>query len=294
VVAVCQPTIPVLMALSIMAAEDDPAQPLSMTLMGGPIDVRAAPTAVSQYADKHPIEWFRDNVTMTVPPWYAGAGQRVYPGFMQLTGFMLMNPEKHKQSHVDLFHSLRRGDDASAAKVKEFYDEYLAVCDLPAAFYLQTVEEVFKKQSLARGTMTWHGKPVDPSKISKTALLTVEGALDDIAAPGQTLAAHGLLSGLNRSKHYHYLQEGAGHYGIFNGSRWRAEIAPRLEAFVRKAASDNGLIYDPILDDMGNKKAIKNPPLWDGRTPVKPLSENVKAHNDNTPKKSDARGTGLG
>jgi poly(3-hydroxybutyrate) depolymerase len=277
-----------------MAAEKNAVQPLSMTLMGGPIDTRAAPTAVSRYAERHPIEWFRDNVTMTVPPWYKGAGQKVYPGFLQLTGFMMMNPDKHYQSHVDLFNHLRAGDGESAQKIRDFYDEYFAVCDLHADFYLQTVEEVFQKQSLARGTLTWRGQKIDPSLITKTATFTVEGALDDIAAPGQTSAAHGLLSGLSAQKHYHHLQAGAGHYGIFNGRRWREEIAPLLTGFVRKTGAENGLKYDAAPAESLIKNAIKIPSFWVEEKTDKPLKNMVEYNNDNNPKKRDDRGSRLG
>lgn len=294
ILAVCQPTVPVMAAVATLAAEKDAVKPLSMTLMGGPIDTRAAPTSVTAYADKHPIEWFRDNVTMTVPPWYKGAGQKVYPGFMQLAGFMMMNPDKHYKSHMDLFRHLRQGDGESAAKITEFYDEYLAVCDLPARFYLETVDHVFKKQSLANGTLTWRGRKVDPALITETALFTVEGALDDIAAPGQTLAAHGLLGGLDRARHFHYVQDGAGHYGIFNGRRWRDEIAPRIEAFVRKEGFEKGLVYDDIHDEKGAKKAIKIPPPWDGKTAPNHTENKQKNSNDNGLQKSGARGARLG
>ena len=294
VVAVCQPTVPVMAAVSVMAAENDPAQPLSMTLMGGPIDTRANATAVTKYGESKPIEWFRDNVTMTVPPWYSGAGQRVYPGFMQLMGFMSMNPDKHYNSHADLFRHLCSGQEGEADKIRDFYDEYLAVCDLPAAFYLDTVELVFQKQALARGTLTYKGRPVDPSRIARTAVLTVEGALDDIAAPGQTLAAHGLLAGLSRSRKYHYVQEGAGHYGIFNGRRWREEISPRLESFIRQAASENGTFYDPLPVVPGAKNEIKKPPLWDGQIPLNFIENKYKYTNDNSPKKSNDQGKRLG
>jgi poly(3-hydroxybutyrate) depolymerase len=294
VLAVCQPTVPVMAAVATMAAEKDAVQPLSMTLMGGPIDTRAAPTAVSKYAERHPIEWFRDNVTMTVPPWYKGAGQRVYPGFLQLTGFMMMNPDKHYQSHQDLFKHLCEGNDDAAQKIRDFYDEYLAVCDLHADFYLQTVEHVFQKQSLARGTLTWRGQPVDPSKITKTSVFTVEGALDDIAAPGQTESAHRLLTGLAPQKHYHHLQDGAGHYGIFNGRKWREEICPQLAGFIRKTGAENGQKYDPPGAESLRKNAIKIPSFWVEKSTDKPLKNMVEYHNDNNPKKTGDRGTRLG
>jgi poly(3-hydroxybutyrate) depolymerase len=195
---------------------------------------------------------------------------------------------------MDLFNHLRRGDQESAAKIKEFYDEYFAVCDLPAQFYLDTVQQVFHEQRLAKGTMTYKGRPVDPSQITKTALFTVEGALDDIAAPGQTTAAHHLLSGLSRSKHYHYLQDGAGHYGIFNGRRWRDEIAPRLNAFIRKEGLDNGLEYDAPSSITENEKAIKNPAKWAGDTTSNHLNDNDKSAGHTPANKSGARRARLG
>lgn len=294
VVAVCQPTVPAVAAVALMAADNDPAQPMSLTLMGGPLDVAAAPTEVSEYANKHPLSWFRDNVTMLVPPWHKGAGQLVYPGFLQLTGFVAMNMDKHRQSHLDLYQYLREGKRAEATEKIEFYDEYFSVADMSALFYLETVQKVFQERQLARGVMEWRGQRIDLSKIAKTAVLTVEGERDDIAAPGQTVAIQHQLSGLSRSKQYHYLQSGAGHYGIFNGRRWEAEIAPRVKGFIRQAASENGTEYTAMNDVTENKYAIKNPPLWDGtKTPIH-MNQNEKIPHDHPSKKSGARGARLG
>jgi poly(3-hydroxybutyrate) depolymerase len=233
VVAVCQPAPAVLSAVALLAAANDDAQPRTMTLMGGPIDTRVAPTKPTEFAGSRPLEWFAQNVIATVPSWYRGAGRRVYPGFLQLAAFMSMNAERHFNAHVDIFRSLVRGDDDSAQKKQAFYDEYLAVMDVDAAYYLDTVDKVFQSHALPLGRMTWRGEPVEPAAIRRTALLTIEGELDDISAPGQTFAAHALCRGLPAALHDHYLQLGAGHYGIFSGSRWRTEIAPRIAAFVR-------------------------------------------------------------
>ena len=258
VMAVCQPTVPVMAAVSLMAQDKEPMQPLSMTLMGGPIDTAAAPTEVSELAEDHSIEWFKDFMVHEVPPWYAGAGQKVYPGFMQLMAFVAMNPERHVKAHLDLFNHLAEGDDVSAEKIMDFYDEYFAVCDLPGRFYIDTVKKVFQDRDLARGQFMFEGRRVNPAAVRNTPLFTVEGSEDDIAAPGQTLAAHGLCKGLKADQHYHYLQEGAGHYGIFNGSKWRNEIAPRIAGFVRQAAARQGLFYDAAPD------AVKTPERWIG------------------------------
>ncbi len=234
ILAVCQPAVPVMAAVSLLAAANDPAQPPTMTLMGGPIDTRAAATAVTRLAESRPISWFENSVIHTVPLNYAGAGRRVYPGFIQLTGFMQMNLDRHMDAHVKLFKHLIRGDGESADATKRFYDEYLAVLDLPSEFYLETVESVFQKQLLPRGLMRVNGELIEPRAIRKTALLTVEGELDDISAPGQTLAAHELCSALKPSQKSHLLQSGVGHYGIFNGKRWRNEIMPVVRDWIRQ------------------------------------------------------------
>ena len=232
VMAVCQPSVPVLAAISLMEAENDPHTPSSMTLMGGPVDTRVNPTEVNKMAEQHSIEWFRSNVIMQVPWPHPGVCRAVYPGFLQLTGFMTMNLDRHMDAHKDLFRHLIEGDGDSADKHILFYDEYMAVMDLDAAFYLQTVETVFIRHALPKGEMTHRGVPVDPSKIRRTALMTVEGEKDDISGVGQTQAAHRLCSSLPDSARVHYLQPGIGHYGVFNGSRFRSEIAPRISRFM--------------------------------------------------------------
>jgi len=232
VVAVCQPAPAVVAAVALMAARNDPAQPRSMTLMGGPVDTRAAPTVVTKLALEHPIEWFERHVTTTVPPWHPGAFRRVYPGFLQLAAFISMNPDRHVEAHRRMFDHLVRGDEDSAAAHRRFYDEYLAVMDVPASYYLQTVETFFQKHDLAEGRMMVRGERVVPSAIEHTALMTVEGELDDISAPGQTIAAQTMCSGIPSDRRVQYLQPGVGHYGIFNGRKWRTEILPRIAAFV--------------------------------------------------------------
>ena len=231
VVAVCQPAPAVIAAVSLMASRNDPAQPRSMTLMGGPVDTRAAPTAVTRLAEQHPIEWFEQHVVATVPAWHPGAFRRVYPGFLQLAAFISMNPDRHVEAHKRMFNHLVRGDEESAASHRRFYDEYLAVMDVPASYYLQTVSSFFQKHELARGVFEVRGELVDPAAIERTALFTVEGELDDISAPGQTIAAQALCANVPVGKRLQYLQPGAGHYGIFNGRKWRGEILPRIKAF---------------------------------------------------------------
>jgi poly(3-hydroxybutyrate) depolymerase len=233
VIAVCQPSVPVLAAVSVMSGWGDICAPASMTLMGGPIDTRRNPTAVNKLAKEHAIEWFERHVVTMVPPPYPGMGRRVYPGFIQLTNFISMNLDRHMISLNELFDHLVQGDDEEADKRKAFYEEYLAVMDLPAEFYLQTVETVFQKHSLPKGEMIARWHPVKPEAITRTAICCVEGELDDISGVGQTRAALDLASNLPDSmKHYH-LQKNVGHYGIFNGGRWRREIAPMVKEFIR-------------------------------------------------------------
>ena len=232
VMAVCQPSVPVLAAVALMEARRDPMAPASMTLMGGPIDTRENPTAVNALAESKSINWFRDNVVMNVPFPHPGFMRDVYPGFLQLSGFMSMNLDRHIGAHQDFFNHLVEGDGDSAEKHREFYDEYLAVMDLDAAFYLQTVDTVFIKHSLPKGEMMHLGEPVDCSQITHTALMTVEGEMDDISGLGQTKAAHKLCSNLADAKKVHYMQPKVGHYGVFNGSRFRSEIAPRIADFM--------------------------------------------------------------
>ncbi|MGE0024946.1 MAG: polyhydroxyalkanoate depolymerase [Hyphomicrobium sp.] len=233
VIAVCQPAVPALAAAAVMAANDDPAQPSSMTLMGGPIDTRRNPTQVNKLAEEKPISWFESNVINFVPFPNAGFGRRVYPGFIQLTGFMTMNLERHTQAHMKLFENLVKGDCDSVNAHKTFYEEYLAVMDLPAEFYLQTVKTVFQDHLLPKGEIMHHGQRIDCSAIRKTALMTVEGERDDICGLGQTEAAHDLCSNLPIDEHYYYVQPGVGHYGVFSGTRWRTEIAPRIREMIR-------------------------------------------------------------
>lgn len=226
VVAVCQPCVQVLAAVALMAADDHPCQPKSMTLMGGPIDVRQSPTTVNALAFDHPIEWFEKNLITTVPLRYRGAGRRVYPGFVQLNAFMKMNMARHVKAHRKLYRHLANNEHEEAAVIKEFYDEYFAVLDMPAEFYLETVRLVFQEALLAKGELTHRGERVDPSKIKRTALLTVEGERDDVCALGQTAAAHDLCTGLRPYMKRHHMQVGVGHYGLFSGKRWETQIYP--------------------------------------------------------------------
>jgi poly(3-hydroxybutyrate) depolymerase len=236
VIAVCQPSVPVLAAVALMAAAGDPAAPRSMTLMGGPIDTRVNPTKVNQVAVHRPIEWFEQAVVTRVPAGYPGFMRRVYPGFLQLTGFMSMNIDRHVGSAMRHFQHLVRGDGDSAGAHRAFYDEYLAVMDLSAEFYLQTVKAAFQDHVLPRGVMVSRGRPVEPAAITRTALMTVEGELDDISGVGQTYAAHALCAGLPAEKHRHLMQHGVGHFGIFNGKRWRTAILPQVRDFIRANA----------------------------------------------------------
>jgi poly(3-hydroxybutyrate) depolymerase len=232
VIAVCQPSVPVLAAVALMEADDDPYAPLSMVLMGGPIDTRVNPTAVNKLAEQRGIDWFRRNVITKVPFPNPGFMRDVYPGFLQLNGFVSMNLDRHIEAHKQLFLELVRGDGDSAQKHKEFYDEYLAVMDLAAEYYLQTVDTVFVRHALPLGQMTHRDRPVNPADIRRTGLLTVEGEHDDISGVGQTEAAHRLCVNLPADRQAHWLQPAVGHYGVFNGSRFRSEIAPRIADFV--------------------------------------------------------------
>jgi len=232
VLAVCQPAVPVLAAVALLAADRDPGQPKSMTLMGGPIDTRINPTSVNRMATTRSLDWFEHHVIATVPPRFPGAFRRVYPGFIQLAGFMTMNLDRHVTAHVDLFRHLVQGDGESAEATKKFYDEFMAVMDLSADFYLQTIKHVFQDHSLPLGRFISRGRKVEPKAISRTALMTVEGENDDICAVGQTAAAHDLLSGLKSRKKARHVQPGVGHYGVFNGRRWREEIYPQLRDFI--------------------------------------------------------------
>jgi polyhydroxyalkanoate depolymerase len=226
VVAVCQPCVQVLTAAAVMAQAGHPLQPRSMTLMAGPVDTRINPTAVDKLASDKPIAWFAKNLIATVPARYRGAGRKVYPGFVQLGAFMAMNLQRHVNAHIDMFTHLATGEDEQALTIKKFYDEYFAVLDLPAEFYLETVQWIFQEARLAAGTLSYRGQKVDCRAIRKTALLTVEGERDDICSLGQTSAAHDLCSGLKPFRKRHHMQAGVGHYGVFSGRKWDGQIYP--------------------------------------------------------------------
>jgi poly(3-hydroxybutyrate) depolymerase len=235
VVAVCQPAVPVLAAVALLAADDDPAQPSSLTLMAGPIDTRINPNRVNTTATTKALSWFERRLIDTVPWRYAGAGRRVYPGVVQLTAFMSMDPKRHVEAHARMFRNLVAGNTAAAAATQTFYDEYGAVMDVPAEFYLETVDRIFQQHELPQGRFTWRGRLVDPGAIRNTALLTVEGAKDDICSPGQTEAAHRLCTGIPEERRHHHLQDGVGHYGVFSGSRWEASVYPVIREFIASA-----------------------------------------------------------
>jgi len=226
IVAVCQPCVQALAATAIMAEDGNPAVPRSLTLMAGPIDCRLNPTKVNELATTRPIEWFERMLISTVPLQFEGALRRVYPGFMQLTAFMSLNPERHVRAHLDLYDNLVRGERDKAEVTKVFYDEYFAVLDLPAEFYLETVQTVFQEYHLALGKLQYRGRTVNPRAIRRTALLTVEGERDDICSVGQTLAAHDLCTSIRPALKRHHLQPSVGHYGVFSGSRWNNQIYP--------------------------------------------------------------------
>jgi poly(3-hydroxybutyrate) depolymerase len=236
VIAVCQPAVPVLAATALLAQAGDAAQPSTLTLMGGPIDTRAAPTQVSKFAEAHGLPWLERHVIGIVPMRYPGAFRRVYPGFLQLAGFLSMNLDRHVNAHVELFKHLVEGNVESADSTRKFYDEYASVMDLPADFYLQTIDRVFHRQALACGTFVSRGIKVDPGAISRTSVFAIEGEKDDICAVGQTTAVHELLTGLAPSKQRNHVQAGVGHYGVFNGRGWRTGIYPKLRDFIRESA----------------------------------------------------------
>ena len=230
--AVCQPSVPALAATALMNADNDAFRPLTLTMMGGPVDTREAPTAVNTLATQRPFSWFERNVIATIPMVYPGAGRKVYPGFLQLAGFMTMNLGSHMVSHFELFKHLVEGDDDSADATRAFYDEYRSVCDMTAEFYLQTIDVVFQQHALPKGEMLHRGRTVDVGAIRDTALLAIEGERDDISGVGQTKAALGLAKKLPAAKKEYLLAEGVGHYGIFNGRKWRDQIAPVVERFI--------------------------------------------------------------
>lgn len=236
VVAVCQPTVPVLAAVSLMSARNSPHVPKSLTLMGGPVDTRESPTQVNRLATTKPYSWFENNLIHRVPARYAGAGRRVYPGFLQHIGFLAMNPDRHMSSHYEFYRHLIKGQDNDAESHRRFYDEYNAVLDMPAEFYLDTIRTVFQEHALPKGTWEVDGELVTPSAIKNTALFTIEGELDDISGLNQTRAAQTLCSNLPESKKKHYTALGSGHYGIFSGRRWRNNIYPLIKDFIQNHA----------------------------------------------------------
>ncbi len=233
VISVCQPTVPVLAAVSLMASRGE-ATPRTLTMMGGPIDARRSPTSVNNLALNKSHAWFENNVIHRVPPNFPGAGRRVYPGFLQHTGFVAMNPDRHVSSHYDYFRDLIRGDGDSAEAHRRFYDEYNAVLDMPAEYYLDTIKTVFQDFALVNGSWVVNGEPVRPQDIRASALLTIEGELDDISGAGQTKAAHDLCAGVPKSRQFHYDVAGAGHYGIFSGRRWREKVYPEVRQFIAR------------------------------------------------------------
>jgi len=236
VISVCQPTVPVLCAVALMAQDKLPHPPKTMVMMGGPIDARKSPTAVNNLATRKPYSWFEQNVIQRVPDKYPGYMRRVYPGFLQHLGFVAMNPDRHLNAHWDFFNHLMNGDGDSADRHRDFYDEYNAVLDLPAEYYLDTVKAVFQDFALPKGRLFIRDRLVRPQAIRDTALLTIEGELDDISGNGQTEAAHLLCLSIPRERREHYLAPGAGHYGIFAGRRWRDTIYPKVRNFIRKHA----------------------------------------------------------
>ncbi len=289
VISVCQPTVPVLAAVSLMASRGE-TTPLSMVMMGGPIDARKSPTAVNNLAMNKSYEWFENNVIYRVPGSFPGAGRRVYPGFLQHTGFVAMNPEHHAKSHYDYFKDLLKGDDVSAEVHRKFYDEYNAVLDMDADYYLETIATVFQDFKLVHGTWTVKGPKgktelVRPQDISTSALLTVEGELDDISGSGQTRAAHDLCSGIPRSRQVHFEAKGAGHYGIFSGRRWREAVYPEVKAFIQAhhpktlAQADAAAVHaTPELLAASAKPAAKKAPAKKTSALVKkPAAVQVKA-----------------
>ena len=232
IVAVCQPCVTALAAVAVMAEDKDPCQPRTLTLMGGPVDVRVSPTTVNELAMTKPLSWFANDVISHVPFRYAGAGRPVYPGFVQLIAFMSMNKQRHIDQHRKMYDHLVKGETSEAAKIKDFYDEYFAVLDLTAEFYVETIDVVFQRALLAKGELTHRGRLVRPDLIHRTALLTVEGERDDICAVGQTSAAHALCSSLRPHMKRHHLQPGVGHYGVFSGKKWQTQVYPQVRNLI--------------------------------------------------------------
>lgn len=266
VISVCQPTVPVLAAISVMATRGE-FTPRTMTMMGGPIDARKSPTAVNNLAMNKSYSWFENNVIYRVPSNFPGAGRRVYPGFLQHSGFVAMNPDRHLSSHYDYFLDLVRGDDDSVDSHRQFYDEYNAVLDMPAEYYLETIRTVFQDFALVNGTWDVKGTLVAPGDIQTSALLTIEGELDDISGAGQTRAAHDLCTGIPKDRQFHYDVEGAGHYGIFSGRRWRERVYPEVRAFIRRFNQASEIRN-------GSENAVTVPA---DAAPVRALSAAVKA-----------------
>jgi poly(3-hydroxybutyrate) depolymerase len=255
VISVCQPTVPVLAAVSLMASAGE-FTPRTLTMMGGPIDARKSPTAVNNLAMNKSYGWFENNVIYRVPPHFPGAGRAVYPGFLQHTGFVAMNPDRHLSSHYDYFLDLVRGDDDSAEAHRTFYDEYNAVLDMPAEYYLDTIKTVFQDFALVNGTWRVHGHTVRPQDIATSALLTVEGELDDISGAGQTRAAHDLCTGIPKERQFHYDVIGAGHYGIFSGRRWREKVYPTIKDFISRFNEAGEVLPAPAPARKRNGRAV--------------------------------------
>ena len=275
VMAVCQPAVPVLMAVSHMEARGDPLVPRSMILLGGPIDTRISKTAVNKVAEHKGTDWFRRNVISSVPWPYPGAGRKVYPGFLQLTGFMSMNLDRHVNAHRQLFLNLVKDDGDSAERHRTFYDEYLAVMDLASEFYLQTVDQVFVRHALPAGAMEHRGERIDPGCVRRVAMLTVEGEMDDITGLGQCEAAHGLCSNLPRTMKQHMVQPKVGHYGTFNGSRYRGDIVPAITAFIR-AHDPRGGKFKRLMQSVQGRLGLDQASAQNA--PPKERGENHAAH----------------
>lgn len=286
VIAVCQPAVPVFATVALMEADNDPNTPRSMTLMGGPIDTRVSKTKVTETAEHRPMSWFENTVVTDVPHYYPGAHRKVYPGFVQLSGFMSMNLDRHVGSHLKFYHHLINGDGESAEAHRKFYNEYMSVMDISADFYLQTVDTVFKRQLLPKGEMKWRDPatgqlvPVNPKALRKTPLLTIEGELDDISASGQTTAAHVITTNLSANRQYHHYQLNCGHYGIFNGRRWREEIMPRIRHFIRQFDDEAEAIPKSDLQRIPDLKAEQ----WSVK---KHGIDAVRARQADAPRKQD-------
>ncbi|CAN7159720.1 polyhydroxyalkanoate depolymerase [Acidovorax sp. LjRoot38] len=298
VISVCQPTVPVLAAVSLMASRGE-TTPLTMTMMGGPIDARKSPTSVNNLATNRSFEWFENNVIYRVPENFPGAGRRVYPGFLQYTGFVAMNPDRHASSHYDYFKDLIKGDDASAEAHRKFYDEYNAVLDMDADYYLETIQTVFQDYKLVHGT--WDVRSPDgkiervrPQDITTTALFTVEGELDDISGSGQTEAAHDLCSGIVRKEQRHLEAKGAGHYGIFSGRRWREVVYPQVRAFILEHEKPQAKIAAPVTETPDDNPPYRAAATTKAAAPApkaaaKPLVKTVATAAVKTPIKAAAK-----